>query len=106
MRAHPEAYQERMEQRMMKACDASELTPTLPLQFVKSSPVGKSKTAGYCLQGFAEVHRLLLENKPKQARLHVLRMMAALEQFLIDESWVVASRLMCTEEPRRVYAWT
>ena len=96
MKFHPEAYQERME---LKAVDATELVPTIPLQFVKGSPVGKSRTAGYCLQGFAEVHRLLLENKPKQARLHVLRMIAALEQFLIDESWVVASRLMCTEEP-------
>lgn len=96
MKSHPEAYQERME---LKAVDATELVPTIPLQFVKGSPVGKSRTAGYCLQGFAEVHRLLLENKPKQARLHVLRMIAALEQFLIDESWVVASRLMCTEEP-------
>lgn len=99
MKGHPEAYQERMEQRMLKACDATEMTPSIPLQFVKGSPVGKSRTAGYCLQGFAEVHRLLLESKPKQARLHVLRMMAALEQFLIDESWVVASRLTCTEEP-------
>ena len=99
MKSHPEPYQERMEQRMMKAVDVNEMTPEVPLKFVKGTPVGKSKTAGYCLQGFAEVHRLLLENKPKQARLHVLRMMSALEQFLIDESWVVASRLMCTEEP-------
>lgn len=99
MRSHPEAYQERMEQRMLKAVDATEMTPTVPLQFVKMAPVGKSRTAGYCLQGFAEVHRLLLENKPRQARLHVLRMMSSLEQFLIDESWTVASRLTCMEEP-------
>ena len=99
MKSQPEAYQERMEQRMLKAVDATEMTPMVPLQFVKMSPVGKSRTAGYCLQGFAEVHRLLLENKPRQARLHVLRMMSSLEQFLIDESWTVASRLTCMEEP-------
>ena len=30
---------------------------------------------------------------------HVRQMMAALEQFLIDENWTVASRLTGTEEP-------
>ena len=99
MRAHPEAYQERMESRMLKAVEASEMVPTIPLQFAKSCPVGKSRTAGFCLQGFAQVHKSLLENRPKQARLQVLRMMAALEQFLIDESWTVASRLTGMEEP-------
>ncbi|CAE7447673.1 METAP1D [Symbiodinium natans] len=99
MRNHPEAYQERMEQRMLKAVEATEMTPNIPLLYAKSVPVGKSRTAGYCLQGFAQVHRLLLENKPKQARLQVLRMEAALEQFLIDESWVVAGRLTGMEEP-------
>ena len=99
MRAHPEAYQERIESRMLKACDATELTPSILLQFSKSCPAGKSRTAGYCLQGHAHVYRLLLEKRPKQARLQVLRMMAALEQFLIDESWLVASRLTGFEEP-------
>ena len=99
MKHHPEAYQERMEQRMMRSVDMAEMSATVPHLFIKGTPVGKSKTAGYCLHGYAEVLRLLLENKPKQARLHVLRMMAALEQFLIDESWTVASRVMCTEEP-------
>ncbi|CAE7247502.1 unnamed protein product [Symbiodinium sp. CCMP2592] len=99
MRSHPEAYQERMESRMMRAIEASELTPMVPLQFAKTCPVGRSRTAGYCLQGFAQTHKLLLENKPKQARLHVLRMMSALEQFLIDENWAVASRITGMEEP-------
>ena len=45
------------------------------------------------------MHRLLLENKPKQARLQVLRMTASIEQFLIDESWAVAGRLTGMEEP-------
>ena len=99
MKNHPEAYQERMESRMCKAVDTTELLPTVPLQFARSCPVGKSRTAGYCLQGFANVHRLLLENKPRQARLQVLRMMAALEQFLIDENWQVASRVTGMEEP-------
>lgn len=99
MRNHPEAYQERMEQRMMRSVDMAEMSATVPHLFIKGTPVGKSKTAGYCLHGYAEVLKLLLENKPKQARLHVLRMMAALEQFLIDESWTVASRLTCVEEP-------
>ncbi|CAE7290791.1 unnamed protein product, partial [Symbiodinium sp. CCMP2592] len=99
MRNHPEAYQERMEARMLKAVDAAEMSPTAPLQFARSCPVGKSRTAGYCLQGFANVHKLLLENKPRQARLQVLRMMSALEQFLIDENWQVASRLTGMEEP-------
>ncbi|CAE7419993.1 BUB3.2 [Symbiodinium sp. KB8] len=99
MRNNPEPYQERMEQRMLKAVEESELTPNVPLLFAKSCPVGKSRTAGYCLQGFAHVHRLLLENKPKQARLQVLRMMASIEQFLIDESWTVAGRMTGMEEP-------
>ena len=90
MKAPPEAYQERMESRMLKAVEASEMVPTIPLQFAKSCPVRKSRTAGFCLQGFAQVHKSLLENRPKQARLQVLRMMAAIEQFLIDESWTVA----------------
>lgn len=51
------------------------------------------------LGGLAEIHKLLIENKPRQARLHVLRMQAAFKQFLIDESWVVRSRLLGTEEP-------
>ena len=99
MRTHPEPYQERMESRMMKAVEAAEMTPMVPLQYVKTCPVGKSRTAGYCLQGYAHILRLLLENKPRQARLHVLRMISALEQFLIDENWAVASRLTGTEEP-------
>ena len=41
----------------------------------------------------------MLENKPRLARLQTLRMMAALEQFLIDENWSVASRVTGMEEP-------
>ena len=99
MKAHPEAYQERMEQRMMKAIEASEMDPSVPHRYARSMPVGKSRTAGYCVWGLAEVHKLLLENKPRQARLQVIKMQAAMEQFLIDESWVVGSRLLGTEEP-------
>lgn len=87
MKAHPEAYQERMEQRMMKAIEASEMDPSVPHRYARSMPVGKSRTAGYCVWGLAEVHKLLLENKPRQARLQVIKMQAAMEQFLIDESW-------------------
>ena len=99
MRGHPDAYVARMEQRMVKAIDGAELGPTTPVKFARSCPVGKSRTAGYCLQGFAQVHKLLIEEKPRQARLAVLRMLASLEQFLIDESWAVAGRLMDMEEP-------
>ncbi len=99
MKAHPEAYQERMEQRMMKAIEASEMDPSVPHRYARSMPVGKSRTAGYCVWGLAEIHKLLLENKPRQARLQVIKMQAAMEQFLIDESWVVGSRLIGTEEP-------
>ena len=48
---------------MLKAVDATEMVPTVPLQFARSCPVGKSRTAGCCLQGFDNVHRLLLENR-------------------------------------------
>ena len=99
MKSYPDAYSERMEARVAKAVESAELLPTVPMLFAKSCPVRKSRTAGYCLQGFAHVHRLLLENKPRQARLQVLRMMGALEQFLIDENWLVASRLTGMEEP-------
>jgi hypothetical protein len=99
MRNHPEAYQERMEQRMMKAVDVSEMDPTVPAKYIKSIPVGRSKTAGYAIAGFAEILKYMLENKPRQARLHTLRMLAAFEQFTIDESWVVASRICGAEEP-------
>ncbi|OLP96619.1 hypothetical protein AK812_SmicGene21120 [Symbiodinium microadriaticum] len=97
MKSYPDAYSERMEARMAKAVESAELLPTVPMLFARSCR--KSRTAGYCLQGFANVHRLLLENKPQQARLQVLRIMGALEQFLIDENWLVASRLTGMEEP-------
>ena len=99
MRNHPEAHQERMEQRMMKAMDVSQMDPTVPAKYIKSIPVGRSKTAGYAIAGVAEILKHMLENKPRQARLHTLRMLAAFEQFTIDESWTVASRLCGAEEP-------
>ncbi|CAE7534355.1 unnamed protein product [Symbiodinium sp. KB8] len=99
MKQHPQAYLERMEGKMVRAVGSAELGPTVPLEYVKACPVGKARTAGYCLQGFAQVHKLMLENKPRLARLQTLRMMAALEQFLIDENWSVASRVTGMEEP-------
>ena len=99
MRNHPEAYQSRMEARMLKALEISEMEPGVPAQYIKTIPVGKARTAGYAIHGFAEVLRYMIEGKHKQARLHVLRMLAAFEQFTIDESWVVASRVCGSEEP-------
>ena len=99
MRNHPEAYQNRMESRMLKAIEASEMEPGVPARYIKTIPVGKARTAGYAIHGFAEVLRYMIEGKQKQARLHVLRMLAAFEQFTIDESWVVASRVCGSEEP-------
>ena len=99
MQSHPEAYQARMEARMLKAVEADVMNPSVPMLFAKSCPVGKSRTAGYCLQGFAATYKLLLEGREKQARLQVLKMLAAIEQFLIDESWTVGSRLTGLEEP-------
>ena len=47
MKAHPEACHKKMESRMLKAVDAVEMTSAVPLQFARSCPVGKSRTAGY-----------------------------------------------------------
>ncbi len=99
MKSHPEPYVDRMEKKMMAAVNFEEMDPSVPERFIKGCPVGKSRTAGYALQGFAMIHRLMLENKPKQAKLHTMRMIAAFEQFLIDESWTVASRVTGTLEP-------
>ena len=99
MKAHPDAYLERMEARMCRAVAASEMDPTIPSKYIQTVPVGKAKTAGYALFGFSEILRLMLENRPRQARLHTVRMMASMEQFLIDESWTVASRLTGADEP-------
>ena len=91
--------QNRMEAKMLKATEMASLDSTTPGKFMKTVPVGKSRTAGYCLQGFCEIHRLMIDGKDAQARLHTLRMISALEQFLIDENWMVAARLTGTEEP-------
>ena len=74
--------------------------PSVPEKFIRSVPVGLSRMAGYALSGFATIHEMMLEGKHRQARLHTIRMMAAVEQFLLDESWGVASRLTGVEEPR------
>ena len=99
MRNKPEPYQNRMEAKMLKATEMASLDSTTPGKFMKTVPVGKSRTAGYCLQGFCEIHRLMIDGKDAQARLHTLRMISASEQFLIDENWMVAARLTGTEEP-------
>lgn len=99
MKQNPGAYLERMEMRMQRAVGAEEMGPTIPEKFIQSVPVGRSRTAGYALTGFATIHKLMLEGKARQARLHTVRMMAAMEQFLLDESWGVASRLTGVEEP-------
>ena len=89
MARNPEAYQSRMESKMMKAVKCTEI------KFIRAAPV----TGGYALAGYAEILKLMVENKPRQARLHTLKMMAAMEQFLIDENWTVAARLIGGEEP-------
>ena len=99
MKNHPEAYLTRMEQRMLKAVDLTQMEGSVPSRYIKTVPVGKSKTAGYALAGFAEILKLMVEGRQHQARLHTLRMISAFEQFTIDESWTVASRLCGTEEP-------
>lgn len=96
---HPRPYQDRVEQKMVKSVEMLKLDASTPGKYIRGVPVGKSRTAGYCLHGFAEVHRLMILGEMDQARLHTLRMMAALEQFLIDENWQVASRLTGLEEP-------
>ena len=70
-----------------------QLSTSKPSRWARLGP------AGYAIHGFAEVLRYMIEGKHKQARLHVLRMLAAFEQFTIDESWVVASRVCGSEEP-------
>jgi len=58
MKNHPEPYQERMEQKMMKAVEATELDASVPAKYIKTIPVGKSRTAGYAIAGFAEILKL------------------------------------------------
>ncbi|CAL1146331.1 unnamed protein product [Cladocopium goreaui] len=99
MKQNPGAYLERMEARMQRAVGAEEMGPLIPEKFIRSVPVGRSRTAGYALSGFATIHKLMLEGKQRHARLHCVRMISAMEQFLLDESWGVASRLTGVEEP-------
>ena len=93
MKAHAEVYQERMESKILRALDEAEMTPNIPLLYARSCPPARVCSSA----------PFVLENKPKQARLHVLRVMAAIGQFLIDESWVVALRVTGMEEP--LWGW-
>ena len=99
MKAHPQAYIDRMESKMAKAVNQTELDSTTPQKFGLTVPIGKSRTVGYCLQGFLEIHRNMVEGKPKLARLNTLRMISAVEQFVLDENWTVAARLTGSPEP-------
>ena len=99
MKNHPQPYIERMEQRMAKAVNMAEIDSTVPGKYGLTVPIGKSRTIGYCLHGLLEIHRNMIEGRPKLARLNVLRLISAIEQFTLDEGWVVASRLTGTSEP-------
>lgn len=99
MKAHPQAYIDRMESKMAKAVNLTEIDATTPGKYGLTVPIGKSKSVGYCLQGFLEIHKNMIEGKPKLARLNTLRMISAIEQFVLDENWVVAGRLTGNPEP-------
>lgn len=99
MKNHPQPYIERMEQRMAKAVNMAEIDSTVPGKFGLTVPIGKSRTIGYCLHGLLEIHKNMIEGRAKLARLNVLRLISAIEQFTLDEGWVVASRLTGTSEP-------
>ena len=99
MKAHPQAYIDRMESKMAKAVNLTEIDATTPGKYGLTVPIGKSKSVGYCLQGFLEIHKNMIEGKPKLARLNTLRMISAIEQFVLDENWVVAGRLTATQNP-------
>ena len=81
MKNHPQPYIERMEQRMAKAVNMAEIDSTLPGKFGLTVPIGKSRTIGYCLHGLLEIHKNMIEGRPKLARLNVLRLISAIEQF-------------------------
>ena len=66
---HPRPYQDRMEQKMVKSVEMLKLDASTPGKYIRGVPVGKSRTAGYCLHGFAEVHRLMILGEMDQARL-------------------------------------
>ena len=72
MKQNPGAYLERMEARMQRAVGAEEMGPLIPEKFIRSVPVGRSRTAGYALSGFATIHKLMLEGKQRHARLSMV----------------------------------
>ena len=62
-------------------------------------PVGKQKTLGYFLFGLAAIHKAFMEDEPDKAKLLVLLMLMAGDQYALDENWTTAWKLTGMRHP-------
>ena len=105
MKNHPEPYQERMEQKMMKAVEATELDASVPAKYIKTIPVGKSRTAGYAIAGFAEILKLQPSSSSPSTRAGWWQAESAAARSLLGAHgpiriWARPGNSMCTTDCR------
>ena len=99
MKKNPEAYSDAILKLVAESVGSEVFRIEDLEQFVKEMPVGTQKTLGYSTWNLLRIYKFLHAGQVEKAKLQVLLGLAATEQFLLDQNWGSAERLLHIPKP-------
>jgi len=102
MERHPDRYAAVMEQGMKEVLErmGSSAGDAITLPYAeKAMAICKQRTLGYLVFGLCNLHRLQVQGKENHARLLTMKLLAAADQFCLDDNWAQAWRQTGLAEP-------
>lgn len=99
MNAEPAAFNQEFRERMREHLKSDSDSHKLSLQYAMQLPVERSKMLGYFVWAIASINQDLKKGDPALAELRSMRVLASLEQFMIDQHWRSAWPLSGLDEP-------
>ena len=99
MDAEPRAFNTEMRGRMQEHLAASQDEPQLALRYAQGLPVEQSRLLGFFVWSIASLNQGLAAGRADHAELLSLRLLAALEQSMLDRHWQRAWGVTGLPEP-------
>ena len=99
MQDEPRAFNGEMRQRLMDHLARGADSEHLLVEYVMQLPLEKQKFLGYFVWAMAQLNRELFAGRTEAAQLLTIRMVASIEQSLLDGHWRTAWPLTGLAEP-------
>eukprot|EP00931_Biecheleriopsis_adriatica_P117657 TRINITY_DN93157_c0_g1_i1.p1 TRINITY_DN93157_c0_g1~~TRINITY_DN93157_c0_g1_i1.p1 ORF type:complete len:474 (-),score=125.37 TRINITY_DN93157_c0_g1_i1:197-1618(-) len=98
-RENEKEFVKKFQKLLMLALDEAEVNVRVARKFVKSLPMGKSKQLGYVSTLFGEILGALEDGQTNRAKLLCYQSLAAVETFLLQDSWEDAWQVTHLPQP-------